>query len=97
MFISTISGWVLIGALCVVDLSDSLGQKCVNFWDSPMVYHKTLEECKKAANTKAQKIKNKMDENKIPILTMQISCFHTDPVKPDGSLEKGLDIHYNIL
>ena len=97
MFISTISGWVLIGALCVVDLSDSLGQKCVNFWDSPMVYHKTLEECKKAANTKAQKIKNKMDENKIPILTMQISCFHTDPVKPDGSLEKGLDIYYNIL
>jgi len=97
MFISTISGWVLIGMMCVVDLSDSLGQKCVNFWDSPMVYHKTLEECKKAANTKAQKIKNKMDENKIPILTMQISCFHTDPVKPDGSLEKGLDIHYNIL
>ena len=97
MFISTISGWVLIGMMCVVDLSDSLGQKCINFWDSPMVYHKTLEECKKAANTKAQKIKNKMDENKIPILTMQISCFHTDPVKPDGSLEKGLDIHYNIL
>jgi len=97
MFISTISGWVLIGMMCVVDLSDSLGQKCVSFWDSPMVYHKTLEECKKAANTKAQKIKNKMDENKIPILTMQISCFHTDPVKPDGSLEKGLDIHYNIL
>ena len=97
MFISTISGWVLIGMMCVVDLSDSLGQKCVSFWDSPMVYHKTLEECKKAVNTKAQKIKNKMDENKIPILTMQISCFHTDPVKPDGSLEKGLDIHYNIL
>ena len=97
MFISTISGWVLIGMMCVVDLSDSLGQKCVSFWDSPMVYHKTLEECKKAANTKAQKIKNKMDENKIPIFTMQISCFHTDPVKPDGSLEKGLDIHYNIL
>lgn len=97
MFISTISGWVLIGMMCVVDISDSLGQKCVSFWDSPMVYHKTLEECKKAANTKAQKIKNKMDENKIPILTMQISCFHTDPVKPDGSLEKGLDIHYNIL
>ena len=97
MFISTISGWVLIGMMCVVDLSDSLGQKCVSFWDNPMVYHKTLEECKKAANTKAQKIKNKMDENKIPILTMQISCFHTDPVKPDGSLEKGLDIHYNIL
>ena len=97
MFISTISGWVLIGMMCVVDLSDSLGQKCVSFWDSPMVYHKTLEECKKAANTKAQKIKNKMDENKIPILTMQISCFHADPVKPDGSLEKGLDIHYNIL
>ena len=97
MFISTISGWVLIGMMCVVDLSDSLGQKCVSFWDSPMVYHKTLEECKKAANTKAQKIKNKMDENKIPILTMQISCFHTDPVKPDGSLENGLDIHYNIL
>ena len=97
MFISTISGWVLIGMMCVVDLSDSLGQKCVSFWDSPMVYHKTLEECKKAANTKAQKIKNKMDENKIPILTMQISCFHTDPVKSDGSLEKGLDIHYNIL
>lgn len=61
MFISTISGWVLIGMMCVVDLSDSLGQKCVSFWDSPMVYHKTLEECKKAANTKAQKIKNKMD------------------------------------
>ena len=97
MFISTISGWVLIGMMCIVDLSDSLGQKCVNFWDSPMVYHKTLEECKKSANTKAQKIKNKMDENKIPILTIQISCFHTDPVKPDGSLEKGLDIHYNIL
>ena len=95
--VSTIAGWVLIGTLCVVDLSDSLGQRCMSFWDSPMVYHKTLEECKKAANTKAQKIKNKMDENKIPILTMQISCFHTDPVKPDGSLEKGLDIHYNIL
>ena len=97
MFISTISGWVLIGALCVADLSDSLGQKCMSFWDSPMVYHETLEQCKKSANNKAQKLKNKMDEKKIPIITLEISCFHTDPVKPDGSLEKGLDIHYNIL
>ena len=97
MFISTISGWVLIGSLCVVDLSNSLGQRCISFWDSPMVYHKTVDECEESANSKAQQIKNKMDEKNIPILTMQISCFHTDPVKPDGSLEKGLDIHYNIL
>jgi hypothetical protein len=62
-----------------------------------MVYHETLEQCKESANSKAQKLKNKMDEKEIPILTLQISCFHTDPVKPDGSLEKGLDIHYNIL
>ena len=92
-----ISGWVLIGMLCVVDLSDSLGQKCMTFWDRPMIYHETLEQCKESANSKAQKLKNKMDEKEIPILTLQISCFHTDPVKPDGSLEKGLDIHYNIL
>ena len=93
----SVTGWVLIGMLCIVDLTDSLGQKCMNFWDSPMVYHETLEQCKESANSKAQKLKNKMDEKEIPILTLQISCFHTDPVKPDGSLEKGLDIHYNIL
>ena len=92
-----ISGFVLIGMMCVVDLNDSLGEKCMSFWDSPMIYHKTLEECKESANTKANQLKQKMDEKKIPILKLEISCFHTDPVKPDGSIEKGLDIHYNIL
>ena len=97
MFISTISGWVLIGALCVSDLSDSFGQKCITFWDSPMVYHKTVDECKESANYKAQQIKNKMDENQLTIISLEITCFDVNPVKADGSIEKSLKMQYNIL
>lgn len=97
MFISTISGWVLIGALCVVDLSNSLGQRCISFWDSPMVYHKTVDECKESANNKAQQIKNKMDENQLTIISLEITCFDVNPVKADGSIEKSLKMQYNIL
>lgn len=97
MFISTVAGYVLFGTLCVVDpRNQPWGERCLNFWEDPIVKYETLDKCKKAANDKAKQIKQMNDENNIPTLSLEISCFHTDAGK-GKNVDFSLKMQYNIL
>ena len=90
MFISA-STFVLFGALCVANPDDpTKWQSCFNFWQDPIVHYKTAKECKKAANSKAQEIKDIYDEHHLELVSISITCINT-------GIEKSLKIEYNIL
>lgn len=94
MFISTAT-FVLFGSLCIVNPEDPKKWPfCMNFWQEPIVHYQTVEACKEEANARAKAIKKNLDEQKLEIYSLEITCISTGN---DVKVDKSLIIEYNIL
>lgn len=88
-----ITAYIIFGTLCTINPKIGPDWYCMNFWQDPVVHHKTLDKCEEFALKQAKDIKENFEKENLIVVKLEINCINTKTKK----LEKSLKTKYNIL
>lgn len=89
----SVVAYIMFGLVCSVNPQLGPDWHCLNFWQDPAVYYKTLDECEIAAKKQAKSIQKSFEKENLIVVKLEISCMNTKTKK----LEKSLQTRYHIL